>query len=137
MNTPSSCGAGLAANAALPAKVSELAGTLAAILENHLDALDEKDAGSRPEVEAYRAVARALRDGEARLRAAARRMADSERLPMGEHDVSKMTRPQSGEVFARFVAAEKDLLALLRERIGDDEEMLAALRPPGASATSG
>src|ERR671935_3226006 len=55
------CGKGLAANAALPAKLAELVAARAEVLERHTQALDLTDPNARHELDAYTALARAPR----------------------------------------------------------------------------
>jgi hypothetical protein len=56
------CGKGLAANAALPQRLSELIVALAGVLETHMKALDLTDENSRTEHDAYRRLAQQHRE---------------------------------------------------------------------------
>ena len=42
-----------------------------------------------------------------------------------------MASPAAVDTFERFVQAERELLALLQERLRQDQEMLAGMRPDG------
>ena len=61
------CGQGLADNSVLPTKVGELIAAVAKVLEVHMKALDQSDADSRREYEAYRQLAEAHRQAGRRL----------------------------------------------------------------------
>jgi hypothetical protein len=50
---------------------------------------------------------------------------------MGAHDLTVMSSPEAVEAFERFVQAERELLALLQERLRQDQEMLAGIRQRG------
>lgn len=131
MDDPWTCGKGIAENAALPAKVAALLDAVADNLEAHLTTLDLRAEVSRPEHAAYVELAREHRELAARLRATAERMAGCRDLPMAEHDPAALASPAVMEAFERFVAAERDLLALMDERVQGNEAMLAAARSAG------
>jgi hypothetical protein len=54
-------------------------------------------------------------------------LADARDLPMGRHDQHVMASPAAAAAFAAVVAAERDLRALLRRRLEQDERLLAEL----------
>ena len=61
----------------------------------------------------------------------ARRMAACRDLPMAQHDMRVMADPGGQvEAFRRFVAAERELLELLRTKLEQDQGMLS---PPGVN----
>lgn len=68
------CGKGLAQNATLPARVSELMAATAAVLDHHTTALNPADASSKPEYDAYLSLVRRHRDVAASLTAIATQM---------------------------------------------------------------
>jgi len=60
-----------------------------------------------------------------------RRMAASRTVPMGEHDIEMLSSLEAIQAFASFVAAEQELLALLRGRVEEHGEMLTEMRGAG------
>src|SRR5687767_12296910 len=119
------CGKGLAAHSALPARMGELIGALASNLEQHMTALDTSDAAARKEHEAYASLLAKHRRIALELADVAAEMASYRHLPMGPHDEAAMAAPAVREAFERFVAAERALLALLEEAAPRDADMLA------------
>ena len=128
MEPPQTCGAGLAEHSTLPAKLAELTGAVAAILEHHMKALDLTDARSKRELEAYRRLANEHRDVAAQLHAIATEMAGYRDLPMGRHDAKEMAAPAGADAFEELVKREQELLALLENRLEQHRSMLAGLR---------
>jgi hypothetical protein len=120
----STCGQGLALTAELPAKLGELMDALAEVLAVHRKALDLADREAGQEDAAYEDLAGASARVGDQLETLGRRMASYRDLPMGRHDVRAMSSPEPREAFARFVAVEEDLLALLQRRIEKDRAML-------------
>ena len=119
------CGEGLAANAVLPAKLAELVAAQAGVLERHTRALDLTDAAAQKELDAYTKLERAHRDVAGELADLAEEMASYRTLPMGRHDMTVMTDPKGQmEAFRRFVAVERELLALLQAKLEADEGLL-------------
>jgi hypothetical protein len=49
-------------------------------------------------------------------------------LPMARHDPDALFSPAAVRSFERFVAVEEELLALLRDRLRQDREMLGGMR---------
>ena len=131
MDDQPTCGKGLAASSALPAKVAELTAAWAEVLERHMSALDLSDENSRREHALYDRLAREHRDSAAALADIAERMAAARDLPMGGHDMAAMADPAMGAAFERFVRLEEELLQLLQSRLEEDRAMLAALRDEG------
>jgi hypothetical protein len=127
------CGKGLAQNAAVPAKLSELTGALAGVLEAHIKALDLIDENSRIENEAYNRLARQQREIAAQLDATAREMAGYRDLPMGRHYIQPLASPEPLAAFERYVGVKRGLLALLHITLSQDEEMLTAMRAGGTA----
>jgi hypothetical protein len=121
------CGKGLAANAALPEKLGALIAGLAELLENHMRALPSGDANAQREREAYQRLVKDQRAIAASLHALAAAMQSYRDLPMGGHDESVLVDQRSRDVFARFIAAEEDLLALLRAETREHRAMLTGM----------
>jgi hypothetical protein len=80
MSEPSTCGQGLAENAALPAGLAQVTEAMAGMLERHMIALDLTDPRSTAEHAVYGELAAAHRRIADQLRAAADRM-DAQRVP--------------------------------------------------------
>jgi hypothetical protein len=119
------CGEGLAANAVLPAKLAELMAARAEVLKRHTRALDLTDANAQKELDAYTKLERAHRDVVSELASLAEEMASYRDLPMGRHDMTVMTDPEGQmEAFQRFVAVERELLALLQAKLEAEEKLL-------------
>jgi hypothetical protein len=131
MEDQQTCGKGLAESSALPAKVGELIGSMAEVLEIHMEALDLQDNDSRREHEAYRELVSDDRRIAAQLDETARRMAGYRDLPMGRHDMSAMSSPKAVEAFEKFVKLEEGLSAMLQKRLEAEREMLAEMRGAG------
>jgi hypothetical protein len=131
METPQTCGRGLAKHSALSAKMAELTGAVAAILELHMKALDLTDASSTRELDAYRQLANQHRDAAAQLRTIATEMAGYRDLPMGRHDPKAMGAPAVVDGFETFVNLERELATLLEARLEQDREMLTQMRTLG------
>jgi hypothetical protein len=121
------CGQGLAEHSSLPATLGELTASVAGILEVHLQALDLEDERSRTERGVYLRLVEAHRQTAAALAATGRDMAGQRDLPMGAHDPTVMSSPEAVAAFERYVEAERELLALLRERLRQDEQLLAGM----------
>jgi hypothetical protein len=118
------CGQGLAANAVLPAKLAELLAARAEVLERHAKALDRTDPNAQPELEAYANLARAHRSVASELTSLANEMAGCRDLPMARHDLAVMASPEGQmEAFRRFVAIERELLALLQTKLEEEEAL--------------
>jgi hypothetical protein len=123
-DTPT-CGKGLAANATLPARFSDLIAATAEVLERHTRALDPTDPAASAELEAYNSLVRAHRAVAADLARLADQMASYRDLPMAPHDMAVMMDPAGQtEAFQRLVALERETLALLTERVAQAEQML-------------
>ena len=119
------CGKGLAASSGLPAKLGELMGTMAEMLERHTKALDLGEAAGREEQAAYASLVKRYGEVAAGLEGRAAEMAGYRDLPMASHDMAVMQDPKGqGEAFGRVVEIEKELVELLRERVKEAEEMM-------------
>lgn len=122
---PQTCGEGLAANAVLPAKLAELMAALAEVLKRHTRALDLTDANAQIELDAYTKLERTHRDVASELASLAEELASYRDLPMGRHDMTIMADSEGQmEAFQRFVAVEREILALLQAKLEAEEKLL-------------
>jgi hypothetical protein len=126
MDQQPTCGQGLAQHAALPLSFADVIGAVAENLELHLTALDPNDKQSRPEFNAYGALATQHRELESRLRAIALQMEGYRDLPVAAHDMSVMTSPKLVRALERLVAQEESLTTLLVESVEQYQQMLKA-----------
>ena len=128
MDDQPTCGKGLAAHSALPARLATLIAALAENLELHQDTLDLRDPHSRKERDVYAGLAEEHRAISRQLVAVAQRMAGYRDLPMGAHDERALAEPRLLEAFQRFVASEEDLLTYLHGALAGERAMLDAAR---------
>jgi hypothetical protein len=128
MDEQQTCGKGLEQNAVLPAKLSELAAAMGAVLQAHIPSLDLTDERSRKEHEVYQRLVAQFREAAVQLEAIARLMGGSGGLPMGRHDDAAMASPAVRDSFEGFVQSEQELLTMLQHRLEQDQQMLAAMR---------
>jgi hypothetical protein len=131
MDPRPTCGQGLAENAALLAKLSELTSAVGDILEAHLPSLDLTDEHSRKEHEVYRHLVEDHQRVSLQLEAIARLMAGSRDLPMGRHHEAGMASPAVSRSFQRFVRLEEELASALQRRLVQDRQILAAMGGEG------
>ena len=134
MTFQKTCGQGLAETSALQAMLGALVAATANVLELHMAALDLSDENSQRELTAYRHLAQQHRAIGTQLEATAAQMAGYRDLPMGRHDMSLMTAPKVREAFAKFFDAEKNLCALMQQRVEEDRVMLESM---GATTAAG
>jgi hypothetical protein len=125
------CGQGLAAHAALPAKLGELTAAVAEVLDTHTKALDLDDENARQEHAAYLKLAEQHRETAAQLLATGEEMAGYRDLPVARHDPTVMRSPEVVDTFEKFVKVEHELLALLHGRVEQDLAMLRQMRRSG------
>jgi hypothetical protein len=125
------CGKGLAAHAPLPAALGRLTAAVADVLEAHVPMLDLSDPNATLEHTAYRQLVEDHRRTAALLEATAERMSGYRDLPMGRHMDVAGADSRIVASFARFVALEDELRMLLEQRLGQDREMLQAMRRGG------
>jgi hypothetical protein len=112
------CGKGLAANAAFPAKLAEVLDAQADVLERHLRAIDRADSNAAAEVAAYTQLSQDYRAVASELARLAEQMASYRDLAMPKHDPAEFTGPDGQmEAFGRFVALEQELLLLLHKKL--------------------
>ena len=128
MDQQPTCGQGLAEHAALPEKFADVIAAVAENLEIHLSALDPSDKRSRPEFDAYVALATEHREIESRLRALALQMEGYKELPMAEHDMAVMTSANAAEAIKRLIEEEQSLGLSLNESVERYHHMLSQRR---------
>ena len=102
---------------------------VATVLELHTKALDQSDANSRRELEAYESLVTQHRAIAAQLEATGREMAGYRDLRMGRHDAKAMAAPENARAFETFVGVEEKLIALLERRLESDRAMLQQMGP--------
>jgi hypothetical protein len=128
MEKPHSCGEGLAYHSAVPAKLSDLMASLAANLEQHAGALLDDDEAARTEHVAYTNLVARAKDVAVALRSLADQMSGYRDLPMGGHDIAKMSSPAALGAFERHVEVTRDLIGLLQMNNAGNEQMLAMMK---------
>lgn len=128
------CGQGLAERSALPAKLGELAASLADNLEAHTKALDLSDENGRKELGVYQNLVRDHRAIAAQLEAIDEEMAGYRDLPMGKHDPEAMSSTEVVAAFERYVKVEQELVSLLQEQLEEDQAIFAGMRRSGEEA---
>jgi hypothetical protein len=122
------CGKGIAASADLPDRLSDFMRAMADLFENHIRALDPAEDSGRVETEAYQQLRSSHHDLGGRLEALAASMRGYRNLPMAAHNMDILMDRASSDSFARLVESEKDLLALLQDRVEEHGKMLEAMQ---------
>jgi hypothetical protein len=125
------CGQGLAERSALPAKLGEVAASLADNLEVHTKALDLGDENAKQEHAVYLRLVQQHRAIAAQLEAVAEEMAGYLDLPMGKHDPEAMSSPRVVTTFKSYAEVERELLGLLQEQVEQDQHILAGMQRSG------
>jgi uncharacterized protein YndB with AHSA1/START domain len=121
------CGKGLAENAVLPARFSEIMGCMAENLELHMQTLDLSNKNAKLEYAAYQNLVMEHKDIAVRLMNTARNMYSYYDLPIAKHDEKKLENPAIATVFKKFNSLEEELIALLRRRMKKDKKILAEI----------
>lgn len=121
------CGHGLAAQAPLPNAFAELMASVAEVLQVHMQALDLTDANAKIEHNAYEGLVEQHRAVAEQLRATGEALTGCRALPVARHDTDAMASTDAVTTFSRFLQAERQLVALLQERLPGDEQMLVAM----------
>ena len=137
MTDQRTCGQGLAERSALPAKLGEITASLADNLEAHTEALDLSDKNAKEEHAVYLRLVQQHRAIAGQLEAVAEEMAGYHDLPMGKHNPEAMSSPRVVAAFERYVKVEHELVALLQERVEQDQTILADMRRSGEEADPG
>ena len=123
-NEPQTCGKGLAERSALPARLSALTAAMAEVLDTHQQTLDFTDDNAREELTAYQQLANDYRRLTSQLHATADRMLGYRDLPMARHHAQAMLGPEIRGTLANLVERERELAALLKTWIEEDQAML-------------
>jgi hypothetical protein len=121
---PSTCGQGLALNAALPAAFGRVLDSIAEVLDTHTHALVQGDAAAEAERKAYVELRDQHRRIAGELAELAHRMERCRDLPMAAHDESSMSAPAAMVAFETSVKFERELAELLEQRIEAHQHML-------------
>jgi hypothetical protein len=116
MATPTTCGQGLASNAALPAKLAELLDTIADNLAAHVTALDPSEDAGAQEIAAYESLTDRHRGAATELRLIAEEMLGYRDLPPAGHDPAALGAPAIVAAFEDLVRVENELSELLEQR---------------------
>jgi hypothetical protein len=124
MEEPRTCGEGLAQRSVLPTRLSALTAAMAEVLETHQQTLDLTDDNARVERIAYQQLANDYRHLTSQLRATADRMLGYRDLPMARHHAQAMLAPEIRSALANLVERERDLAALLKTWVEEDQVML-------------
>jgi len=127
MDDQPTCGKGLAAHAALPAKLADLFAAIAQNLAEHMKALDLADAAARQEHDAYARLVAEHRALAAEAATTAAHMAGYRDLPMGAHDAQAMASAEVRAAFERYVTVKRELSELLAQEAAEDQEMLVQM----------
>ena len=122
------CGKGLAENAKLPARLASVISALAENLELHMGTLDQSDANSRRELEAYAHLGQSFRRIGSDLAATSQEMAGYRDLPMGRHDEQALANPKLVQAFENLVREDRELGTLVQQRLEGHDAMLEAMR---------
>ena len=128
MSESMSCGQGLASRATLPAALSEVAVALAEVLSCHERSVVSNDASSTAELQAYEVISARFRASASMLRSAAELMLGARGLPAARHDTAVLRSPENAAAFERFVASERELLALMQKALEQDGAILHSMR---------
>jgi hypothetical protein len=118
------CGQGLAAHAAIPAKLADLVDATAANLEAHLKSLDSSDPATAEEHRVYERLATQQRRIAEQLRALSDEMSAARDMPMGRHDPEALASPEAVDAFRALIAVEDDVLAVLGRYVEQHRAML-------------
>lgn len=129
MDDAPTCGEGIAAHAALPAKLADLMTGMADTLAAHRRALDLSDSAGQQEDDAYATLIAEEAEIAALLKSAAQRMEGYRTLPMAVHDERTMNDSATLAPYARYVGLQRELLDMLRESIEEGESMLGGYGP--------
>jgi hypothetical protein len=127
MEHPHSCGKGLADHAAVPAKLADLMASMAENLERHAGSLLDDEAARTEHVVYMNLLARA-KDVAVALRSLGDQMAGYRDLPMGGHDIAKLSSPEAVRAFERYASVTRELVVLLQASTVRNEATLAMMR---------
>ena len=128
INEPQTCGKGLAERSAFPDRVGALTAAMVDVLDTHQQTLDLADDNARTELTAYQQLAHDYRRLTSQLRATADRMLGYRDLPMARHHAQAMLAPQIRGALANLVDRERELAALLKTWVEEDQAMLVVAK---------
>ena len=115
------CGQMISSMAAIPAKLSEGAATVADMWEAHA-ALMGKDKDSVAEAKGLRAVAKTHKQIAARLLKASEEMKKAASWPAAPHDMAKMSSdPKLAETSKKVIEVHKEIIAMFQKMVADME----------------
>jgi hypothetical protein len=112
----------------LPAKLGDVMGAVARVLETHTKALDLEDGDAKQEYEAYVKLVEQHQRIATELHSLSEQMASYRHLPMGRHDLEALSAPETVDVFERLVNLEQELLSLLEQRLQEHRPLLSEMR---------
>ena len=122
------CGQMISSMAAIPAKLSEGAATVADMWEAHA-ALMGKDKDSVAEAKGLRALAKGHRQIAASLMKASEEMKKAASWAGAPHDMAKMmSDPKLTEASKKMIEIQKELIALLQKSVAEDEAMMKGMK---------
>ena len=121
------CGRGLAEHAPLPHAFADVMASVADVLEVHTRALDLTDENAKAEHSAYDRLVDQHRRAADQLRATGEALTGCRDLPMARHDGQAMASTDAVTTFSRFLQVERQLVALLENRLPQDERLLGAM----------
>lgn len=136
MSEESTCGQGIAAHAALHARLGSMLEIVGLNLELHLGSLDPADEPSKPEYAAYTVLVQRHRDLSRELRSLAELMTSYRGLPMASHDPGVLGSPEVIAAFESLVREQEKLVELLRGWIDRDRAVPEEARDPAAEGGS-
>jgi hypothetical protein len=103
-------------------------------ISRHTEALNLSDKNAKDEHAVYLRLVQQHRAIAGQLDAVGEEMADYHDLPMGKHDPEAMSSPRVVAAFERYLKVEQELVALLQERVEQDQTILADMRRSGEEA---
>ena len=129
MRQTAACGEGLAKNAVLPEKLSELMASMAEVLSQHLGTLELDDPGAKSEHAAYQQVIALQRRVSALSKALADDMRQFATLPPAAHDFGRLSTAEMTTTLRDLVRRKEELTTLLADQLQQDRAMLASSEP--------
>jgi len=122
------CGQMISGMAAIPAKLSEGATSVADMLEAHA-ALMGKDKDSQAEVKGMRAIVKTHKQIAASLMKASEEMKKAASWPAAPHDMAKMSSdPKIVAAHQKLIDVHKEIIAMFQKMVSDMEAQAKAAR---------
>jgi hypothetical protein len=120
-NEPATCGQMISGMAAIPAKLSEGATSVAEMLDAHA-ALMGKDKNAKAEAKGLRAIAKSHKQVAASLMKISEEMKKAATWPAAPHDMAKMSSdPKLAEATKKVIEVHKEIIALFQKMVADME----------------